>query len=176
MRDPIGRAAELDRAYRTLCRGAGFFASPAGQGAPPPEIAAPISHRHRSKWIGNGLRELDRFLHHLLDAVAHAHGLGAAPNQRNSANKLHALREALGRCGDDHARLLALGATRACLFYCDGILRSPAMAAACWTGLGRSSLSAAPEPGAMLVILPADLQCVGRFYQELADDIVQRLW
>ncbi|OAN67099.1 hypothetical protein [Sphingomonas sp. TDK1] len=174
MLDPLGRAAELDRAYRTLCRGARFFASPAGQGAPPPEIAAPISHRHRSKWIGNGLRELDRFLHHLLDAVAHAHGLGAAPDQRNSANKLRALRATLGHGGDDHARLLALGGTRACLFHCDGILRSHAMATACWSGLGRSSTPPAPERGAMLIVVPADLRCVGHFYQGLAEDLVQR--
>lgn len=134
----------------------------------------PISHQHRSKWIGNGLRELDRFLHHLLDAVAHAHGLGAAPGQQNSANKLRALHAALGRGGDDYARLLALGSTRACLFHCDGILRSRAMAAACWIGLGRPGTAPAPETGTMLVILPSDLQCVGHFYRRLADDLVQR--
>jgi hypothetical protein len=175
MLDPLGRAAELDRAYRTLWRGARFFASPAGQGAPPQGLAVAISHRHRSKWIGNGLRELDRFLHHLLDALGHAHGLGVAPGRRSSAHKLHALRAALGRDGDDHARLLALGATRACLFHCDGILRSPAMAAACWAGLGRPNTPAAIEQGAWLVVLPADLQCVGDFYQELAENLLQRL-
>jgi len=173
MPDPNGRAAELDRAYRTLCRGARFFAGPMGQGATRPESAVPISHRHRSKWIGNGLRELDRFLHHLLDAVAHAHGLGAAPGQRNSANKLRALHAALGHGEDDHGRLVGLGGTRACLFHFDGILRGHAMAAACWTGLGRSGTAPAPETGTMLVILPADLQCVAHFYRGLADDLVQ---
>jgi hypothetical protein len=173
MPDPNGRAAELDRAYRTLCRGARFVAGPMGQAATGPERAVPISHRHRSKWIGNGLRELDRFLHHLLDAVANAHGLGAAPGQRNSANKLRALHAALGHGEDDHGRLVGLGGTRACLFHFDGILRGPAMAAACWTGLGRSGTAPAPETGTMLVILPADLQCVAHFYRGLADDLVQ---
>ncbi|WP_294251261.1 hypothetical protein [uncultured Sphingomonas sp.] len=117
MRDTLGRTVELDRAYRTLCRGARFVVGPMGQGATRPESAVPISHQHRSKWIGNGLRELHRFLHHLLDAVAHVHGLGAAPGQRNSANKLRALHAALGHGGVDHGRLLGLGGTRACLFH-----------------------------------------------------------
>jgi hypothetical protein len=173
MLDPTARAAELDRAHRTLCRGAAFFAGPMGRGVPSPDRAVAISHRHRSKWLGNGLRELDRFLHHLLDAIAHAHGLGAAPEQRNSANKLRALRRALGRSGDDHARLLALGGTRACLFHCDGILRSSAMADTCWTGLGRDPLPAPFERGALLVLLPGDLRRVGRFYHALADDLVR---
>lgn len=169
------RTAELDRAYRTLCRGARFFASRPGQGTAPPEIVVPISHRHRSKWIGNGLRELDRFLHHLLDAVAHAHGLGAASGRQSSAAKLGALRATLGRGDEDHARLLALGSARACLFHCDGILRSPAMAAACWTGLGRYGTPSAPEPGTMLVIAVEDLHSIGQFYHKLADDLVRRL-
>lgn len=144
-----------------------------GDGGPRAGNAVPISHRQRSKWIGNGLRELDRFLHHLLDAAAHSHGMAPAPRQRNSANKLHGFRHALGRSGDDHARLLALDGTRACLFYCDGILRSSAMAEACWTGLGRRQMLAPAEKGARLVILPADLQCVGEFYHGLADDLVR---
>ncbi|WP_294332943.1 hypothetical protein [uncultured Sphingomonas sp.] len=175
MIDRNGRTAELESAYRTLCRGARFFASPPGQGAAPPDMVVPISHRHRSKWIGNGLRELDRFLHHLLDAVAQAHGLGIVSGRRSSAAKLGALRATLGRGDDDHARLLALGGTRACLFHCDGILRSPAMAAACWNGLGRFGTPPAPESGTMLVIVGEDLQSIGQFYHELADDLVRRL-
>ncbi|MHA6721179.1 hypothetical protein ACX40Y_17230 [Sphingomonas sp. RS6] len=175
MPDTNGRAAELDRAYRTLCRGARFVAGPMGQAATRPESVVPISHQHRSKWIGNGLRELDRFLHHLLDAFAHAHGLGTAPAQRNGANKLRALHAALGRGGDDYARLLALGSTRACLFRCDGILRSRAMAAACWIGLGRAGTPPVPDSGMMLVVVPMDLQGVGQFYQRLADDLVRPL-
>lgn len=166
-------AAELERAYQTLQRGARFFAAHAGATSPSSGQAVPISHRHRSKWIGNGLRELDRFLNLLLDAVAQARGLVAAPDQRNSANKLRALRTALGREGDDHARLVALAETRACLFHCDGILRGSAMAEACWAGLGRLPQPAPAIEGAMLVVQPADFRRVGEFYRTLADDLVR---
>ncbi|MCW3836164.1 hypothetical protein OM513_08950 [Sphingomonas canadensis] len=109
----------LARASATLLRGASFL----GAGLRPwpgAEGAAPITGRYRAKVIGNGLRELDRFLNLLIDEAALARGLAARPGQRNTSNKLGAYRQWLGRPHPDAERLRALGRSRECLFHCEG--------------------------------------------------------
>lgn len=77
----------------------------------------------RAKTIGNGLRELDRFLNILIGEVAACHGLAMHRDERNTANKLTRFRAALRLPDPDHDRLRAIGRTRACLFHCGGIVR-----------------------------------------------------
>ena len=82
-----------------------------------------------NKVVGNGLRELDRFLSILIDEVAVQASRDAATldrlrSRRNTANKLRMLQAMLGRRHHpDHRRLRALGRSRDCLFYCDGRVR-----------------------------------------------------
>lgn len=87
----------------------------------------PIVGPYRAKVIGNSLRELDRFLSLLIDEVAQsvlpAEEQAGFLRQRNTPNKLQALRAAMAMPSPDHARLRAIGRSRDCLFYCGGIVR-----------------------------------------------------
>ena len=78
--------------------------------------------------IGNGLRELDRFLSLLIDEVAAViapTGLDRAKfaRQHNTANKLRTVRAAMALPSPDHQALLAIGRRRDGLFYCAEIVR-----------------------------------------------------
>ncbi|SNS85312.1 hypothetical protein SAMN06295912_11957 [Sphingomonas laterariae] len=143
----------------------------------PPAIAGRLRH----KVIGNGLRELDRFLSVLIDEVAmlmppddiDAVRVG---RQRNTANKLRTLHTALGRSSPDHDRLRALGRSRDCLFYCDGVVtrsdrRHGTMMTIGWP-CGENQVGGLIAVGERLVITPADLASVCGFYDRLGGDLV----
>lgn len=119
---PGGVTEEMQHAAATLFRGAAFLGGC---------LRAPVAHdtgtrslaiagRYRAKVIGNGLRELDRFLNLLIDAASNAEGLPVRPGQHNTANKLSAYRAAKSLPHDDGDRLRALGRSRDCLFHCGG--------------------------------------------------------
>lgn len=109
---PPDRGVALDGAQATLQRGAAFL----GRG---PWADGP----YRARLIGNGLRELDRFLNILIGEVAAVLGIATGRHERNTANALRRLRDTLGIADDDHARLTALGRSRDCLYYCGGVVR-----------------------------------------------------
>lgn len=113
---------EMLHASSTLFRGAAFLgACLRAPIAHPVESGSPaIAGRYRAKVIGNGLRELDRFLNLLIDAASTAEGLPVQPGQRNTANKLSAYRTAKSLPNHDGDRLRALGRSRDCLFHCGG--------------------------------------------------------
>jgi len=113
---------EMLHASSTLFRGAAFLgACLRAPIAHPIESGSPaIAGRYRAKVIGNGLRELDRFLNLLIDAASTAEGLPVHPGQRNTANKLSAYRTAKSLPNHDGDRLRALGRSRDCLFHCGG--------------------------------------------------------
>ena len=88
-----------------------------------------------AKTIGNGLRELDRFLSLLIDEVAAAvapAGLDQArfAGLRNTPNKLRTIRAAMALPSPDHERLSAIGRARECLFHCAPMPRRGGPAAA----------------------------------------------
>jgi hypothetical protein len=112
--------SELARAHATLERGVHFLGQGLGLDAGAPRA---IAGRYRAKVIGNGLRELDRFLQHLVQALAAARGIDLPERERNTANKVARLRELLGLADPDRARLIALGRMRDCLFHCGGLVR-----------------------------------------------------
>ncbi len=111
---------EIARAHATLERGALFLGQGLGRDDGVPRA---IAGRYRAKVIGNGLRELDRFLLLLVRALAVAHGTALPDREHNTANMVGRLRQALGVANPDRARLLALGRTRDCLFHCGGLVR-----------------------------------------------------
>ncbi len=111
--------AELARAHATLQRGADFLA----QGLSREGARPAITGRYRARVLGNGLRELDRFLSLLIDALAGACGIALPAGERETANKLASLRAMTGAPHDDHARLTALARSRDCLFHCEGLVR-----------------------------------------------------
>jgi len=111
-------SGELARAHATLERGAQFLGRGLDSGA-----ARTIVGPYRAKVIGNGLRELDRFLQLLVLAIAKTRGIALPEQERHTANLVARLRQALGTADPDRARLLALGRTRDCLFHCGGLVR-----------------------------------------------------
>lgn len=131
--------------------------------------------------IGNGLRELDRFLSLLIDAVAALiapPGLdrGRFSRQRNTANKLRTIRSAMALPSPDHDRLLAIGRSRDCLFHCAGIVRRGDSRAA------KQMTAGWPAPddvrlrsfaiGERLAIDALGLHSVCRFYDHVAADLL----
>lgn len=121
----------------------------------------------RAKVIGNGLRELDRFLNLLIDEVAALIAPAGIDRvlfaqQRNTANKLRAIRAAMALPNPDHDRLRAVGRSRNCLFHCAGIV-----------GRNQESFDfATPIVEGRLVMTPAQLKHICRFYERVAAELL----
>ena len=144
----------------------------------------PIGGRYRAKVIGNGLRELDRFLSVLLDEVALAAGweradLRRLANVRNTANKLGMIHRWLGRPADALPRLRALGRNRDCLFHCNGVVRRGDQRRAArmtvgWPADAQGDGAGVQLPlGESLAVSPADLAWVCAFYDRIAGELVE---
>lgn len=150
-------AATLGDATRFL--GAGLYAAPA--------LPRAIAGTGRAKVIGNGLRELDRFLNLLIDEIAALHVLPPAfdppqfARRRNTPAKLRALRSALALPDPDHARLRAIGRTRDCLFHCGGIVRR----------VGITAEGIELPLGARLAMHPPELAGICRLYARLGVEL-----
>ena len=168
---------ELARACAALCRGSNFFAAWLWSSDTDAVRAPSLTSEHRSKVIANGLRELDRFLNILIDEVSLGHSLPARPGQRNTANKLRNLRDALGLPHEDHERLLALGRSRECLFHCGGRVsrgdnrQSRALTLGWSKGEGAGRALTRVPVGSAIVVSRADIESVCHFYRRLAEDL-----
>lgn len=164
---------ELARAHATLERGAHFLGRGlAGDAAMPQAIAG----RYRAKVIGNGLRELDRFLCHLVQALAEMRGMTMPEAEWNTANKVARLRQHLGLADPDRDRLLALARTRDCLFHCGGLVRRPdarggAAMTIAWYGAGGTGLRRVAL-GERLEVSAPELLEICHYYRALAATLV----
>ncbi len=134
--------------------------------------------------IGNGLRELDRFLSVLLDEVALAAGweradLRRLANVRNTANKLGMIHGWLGLPIDDLPRLRALGRSRDCLFHCNGVVRrgderrASSMTVGWPADANGDGTGARLALGESLAVSLSDLAWVCAFYERIAGDLVE---
>lgn len=142
---PLPQAHSVRLSAATMIRATAFLGA-GGVGAP----AAAV--------IANSLRELDRFLSVLIDAVARdARPAGldhrAFERQRNTPNKLRLIHATLGMPSPDQDRLRAIGRTRERLFH-------DARAA-------RAGRRAGGDP-----MPPADLGAICRLYRRIADELV----
>jgi hypothetical protein len=170
---------EMRHASSTLFRGAGFL----GACLRPPtphdvESRLPaIDGRYRAKVIGNGLRELDRFLNLLIDAASNAEGLPVRPGQHNTANKLSAYRAAKSLPNHDDERLRALGRSRDCLFHCGGRVRRGDCRDTMTMTVGWPERPGCDAPldrvmvGQQLTVTRGDLDDVCRFYRRIARNL-----
>jgi hypothetical protein len=168
LRSAVHASIGVMRAHATLREASRFLGS----------ARYPIAKtRMPSKVIGNGLRELDRFLSVLIDEVADATAgldepsLRLLRTRRNTANKLQMLHAAHGRGSPHDRRLRALGRSRDCLFYSDGLVRRADSRA----GLAMTTgwhLSSAVPIGDRLDVRHRDLADVCRFYDRLADELI----
>ncbi len=163
----------LARAHATLEKGAQFL----GQGlAREHRVPRAIEGRYRAKVIGNGLRELDRFLCHFVQALAEARGIAMREEGRNTANKVTQLRGQLGLPDPDRARLIALARTRNCLFHCSGLVERPDMRGGstmtiAWYGAGGTTLRRAAL-GERLEVSAPELLEICLYYQALAERLL----
>jgi len=173
-----GAATGPGSALATLSRGTSFFGNGrvvADDGA----RAGGVETALRAKVIGNGLRELDRFLNLLIDEVADL-VVGPGPDaarfraQRNTANKLRRVRAAMALPSPDHDRLLAIARSRDCLFHCAGIVRrgDDRTAARLTVGWPEDGPPRAYAVGERIVVGAADLNGVCRFYDRVAADLL----
>lgn len=139
-----------------------------------PGCPSPRTHILRSKVIGNGLRELDRFLNLLIDETARMHDVPALPGQRNTASRFRQLRTVAEIAQDDHDRLIALGRSRYCLFHCNGVARHRDAHDPVMMMLGWPARSGADQPlrrvpvGRRFTLEPEHLESVSLFYMRLA--------
>ncbi|WBO23106.1 hypothetical protein [Sphingomonas abietis] len=165
----MARAA-IDRAGVTLRDGARFLG--AGLGG---RWAGLIDGPSRGKVLGNGLRELDRFLSVLLGEIAALYCDGEEQDRfdrlRNTARKFESLCALLGRPPHELARLRAIGRCRDCLFHTGGIVRRAddrggASMTIGWPGQGGHHVVAL---GAILPVTAEDLTSICRFYEATAD-------
>jgi hypothetical protein len=163
-------------AHDTLIRGATFLAALAER----PVIAdgwpqGPHA-RTRARFLANCLRELDRFLHGLLDELGASAGHVVRKDQRNTANKLRDYGVHPLAARDDQARLRALGRSSACLIHCNGWVRRPdvtggAVMTAGWSATESPDLAQYPL-GARLTPGAAEIIDICRFYDGLGDRLI----
>lgn len=166
----------IAQAHQTLLNAARFLGSSLGRSA-----RVPIEGRYRARVVGNGLRELDRFLSILLDESATAAGWDAGELRmlarlRNTSAKLSSVRASLGLEASDEPRLRALGRCRDLLFHCDGVVRrgdtrdmqslTPG-----WPIDGRDGLDAALQIGERLTVSPAELSWICAFYVRIGNEL-----
>ena len=168
-------------ALSTLQHGATFL----GQGLRTVADGNAIEGQYQAKVIANGLRELDRFLNILADAVAAALKLppleqAKLSRQRNTANKLRQVHEYLGLSSPHHERLLAIGRYRNCLFYRGGAIdpgvtpqRFPISEPAPSHESGANGYALIADD--RLVIDMHDITDMCRFYVSLGDALVSAL-
>lgn len=173
MIDAHALPATLIRAHDTLVAGCHFLGSGrAGTNRETPD------DRLRARVIGNGLRELDRFLNLLIGEVARSLAVPIPVDEHHTANRLRRLRHALGITDPDHARLMAIGRSRACLFHCWGMVRRAdqpgerGMTSGWWAAGGEARALRVVALGDRLAVSATDLAEMCRFYEILAGELL----
>jgi hypothetical protein len=169
------RGTELGRAYSTLARGSGFLAQSLRVRAKPG--AAGLTGAGGAKVVGNGLRELDRFLNLLLDEAAvtilppdfdHV----AFARRHNVASKIGDLYGLAGLAAPDAGRLRAIGRVRACLHHCRGVVHDPLLWDDLGIAAGKGSESRRHDPAERLAVSFGELGRICAFYAQSGDGLV----
>lgn len=163
---PIGIA----QAHGTLSRAAAFFLDGPGR-------AGWTGGKLHAKVVGNGLRELDRFLSVLLDELAERSShwpddeVVAFARTRNTASKLALFSTRMGLPDPDLGGWRALGRCRDCLYYTGGVVRradtraSTAMTLG-WPGPAHARL------GQPIPLTGPDVAWICALYRTTAADLV----
>lgn len=174
MRAPVAQAYDtLDRGTRRLAT----LAAASGLADPWPVAGA---DRVRIRYIGNCMRELDRFLHILIDELIDEAAGDAAPSRLSlaatTAGKLGHHASPYRDRAADQFRLHALARTRLCLSHGDGRASRPdrrdgdSMTAG-WFAPASTALRCYAI-GERLRPSGHDLIGISAFYRQLADRIV----
>lgn len=170
----------LDLAHLTLRRGTTFVSGSARRGAYGP--AANMLHDDTAvRMLGNGLRELDRFLTVLIEEVASSlgavgHDRQAFARLRNTANKLRAVRAMMGLSSPDDRWLRAVGRLRVCLHHCRGEDRRPeSRDAFLLAGCDVIERVGAGTIRRTIVLTPPALEAISGGYRRMGDELVAEL-
>jgi len=165
-------------AYETLRRASNFLA------ALPSTLGKSASARSEfvlpPRVLGNGLRELDRFLDHLIIETGRNAGINAAAGGRRSEQRLRHLRQELCIDHPDQDRLRALERSRVCLYHYQGIVqrgdgpRVDVMTSGWHTGIPGASPLRQVRLGQILAISADDLTEVCAWYRRLAATLLDR--
>jgi hypothetical protein len=133
--------------------------------------------------VGNGLRELDRFLSILLDEVARSAGwapieIDEIARMRNTSTKLDIVSEKSGTRIDGSDRLLALSRCRALLFYCGGVVRRGDRRGIVGLTLGwpsdmQDGAAAILQRGDRMIVGPDQLAWICSFYERLGSLLLE---
>ena len=172
--------SDVRRAAATLARGTRFFGAGLRAAGEARDRPCPIAGPLRAKVLGNGLRELDRFLNLLVDAVSLATCSDRTDHARfvrlrNTPNKLRLLHARLGLASPDHEQLRAIGRLRDCLFHCGGTVGRPRRGdepVISWPITGSGPAAAMLAPDERLELSADDLAAICRFYERLGADLV----
>jgi hypothetical protein len=175
---PLGfrDARIVGNAYQTLQRGTRMLAELAAGATlagPWPDRTATCS---RTRFVGNCLRELDRFLIVLMNEMADAPDAPSAPLPRNAALRIAAMAADRWDSSADERRLRALGRTTASFNYCRGVALRPDAVDGEWMTSGWIEPSTRTlkryRLGERLAPSGQDLVGVSLFYRRLADRVV----
>jgi hypothetical protein len=168
-------SARLGPAYATLERGSLFLAGSLQARAQAGEQS--LRGPGGAKVVGNGLRELDRFLSLLLDAAAD--GILASEfdrssyaRQSNVANKLDLFYRLLGETPPDGRQLRAIGRVRACLHHCRGVVHDPTLWADLRLATGQMMHVEQAGPAERLSVSFVELAQICRFYGRAGADLM----
>ncbi|MFN3433396.1 MAG: hypothetical protein ACK4ZY_03275 [Sphingomonas sp.] len=169
--------APVAQAYETLDRGTRRLAALAADSLLASPWPAAGADRVRIRYVGNCLRELDRFLHILIDEAA-----GPAAPERLSlaattAAKLGDHAAPYGDRAADQIRLHALARTRLCLSHGDGRANRPDRRdgdrmTAGWFAPASTTVLRRYAIGERLRPSSGDIIGVSAFYRRLADRVV----
>jgi hypothetical protein len=168
--------ARLHAAYGTLKRAAEFLSVSLRERAAAGTDDLP--HVGGAKVIGNGLRELDRFLCLLLDEAVAMMALPAGfdrsafVRQTNAANKLSAFCRLAELDAPQADRLRAIGRVRNCLHHCRGIVHDPAIYADLNIAAS-SSIDSTSAAAPRLSVTFDDLARICRFYIEAGAGLIE---
>lgn len=165
-------------AHATLRRGAAFLSATAMRTTGPAAWPAGRQSAIRARYLGNCLRELDRFLGALLDERR------VAPPTRLLTLRPTTAARLADYAGDDwdldraQRRLHALGRARSCMFHHGGHVREGdapqgRWLTAGWYAAGRSPHLRRYPLGALLRPDAADLADIAAFYLALGDRIAR---
>ncbi len=169
--------APVAQAYDTLNRGTRHLTAVATGSMLAAPWPAAGADRVRIRYLGNCLRELDRFLHILIDEAAGSGGPVRLSLGATTAAKLGDHAPPYRDRAADQVRLHALARTRLCLSHGDGRASRPDRRdgdrmTAGWFAPASTTILRRYAIGERLRPSSGDLVGVSAFYRQLADRIV----
>ena len=171
------RLTELRRAHAALAAGCAFVA---GEPAPAMPAATPLAELARIRVQGNHLRELDRLLSVLIDAVASLSPRATGERRRiarmrNTAHKLHSVERAPA-IDEETRRLHAIGRISACLHHCGGVVHAASLYRDVWIAEGDAwqlSLPASDaKDSARLLLSSRAIGIISSLYRDIGDRLI----